>query len=180
MGGKPTHDLTVNLSCKQSGQVPITERLGGRAGTHPPSQETGAARAAELRGDTPLESVFGAASPEVPVVCVDEDLRLQEARAFAAGAGEDFPVKARLEVGDAAEHIWIAVESIAGTVVRGQLGNNPVNLDGLSMGSPVKVEASAIEDWVFRRDGEPEGLFSVPVLMAMRAERAGATSSLIH
>ena len=41
------------------------------------------------------------------------------------------------------------------------------------MGSPVKVEASA-------RDGEPEGLFSVPVLMAMRAERAGATSSLIH
>ena len=120
-----------------------------------------------------MESVFGAASPEVPVVCVDEDLRLQEARAFAAGAGEDFPVKARLEVGDAAEHIWIAVESIAGTVVRGQLGNNPVNLDGLSMGSPVKVEASA-------RDGEPEGLFSVPVLMAMRAERAGVTSSLIH
>ena len=148
--------------------------------------------AAQLCSDTPLESVFGAASPEVPVVCVDDDPRLQEAaeearrrfpefaRAFAEGAGEDFCVKARLEVGDDAEHIWIDVESIAGTVVRGQLGNNPVNLEGLSAGSPVHVDASAIEDWVFRRDGEPEGLFSVPILMAMRAERAGVTSSLVH
>ncbi|MBM3794961.1 MAG: DUF2314 domain-containing protein [Acidobacteria bacterium] len=110
-----------------------------------------------------------------------EDSDKEFARAFAEGAGENFAAKARFATGDdGSEHIWIDVESLDSGIVRRSLGNDPVNLEGFAAGSPVQVETAAIEDWAFLRNGEPQGLFSVPVLMAMQAERTGEASSLIH
>lgn len=138
--------------------------------------------AAKLRSEDPVQAVFRELSA-LPVIAVDDDPRLraaeEEARrrfgefeqAFREGSGTDFSVKALIRVGENGEHIWIDVEWIEGDRIAGRLGNEPVALGELKLGSRVEIGCGEVEDWAFVRDGAPVGAFTPPVLMKIEEER---------
>lgn len=140
-----------------------------------------------LRGPDAL-SLF-AEPTRLPVIEVpDDDPRMQaaveEARArwpefvaaFRARDGEMFSVKAPVHGGGNTEFIWIEVESLEESIIRGKLGNDPVDLGGLKAGHDVRVAVADVNDWVFMRAGKPEGLFTPKVLEAIQAAAAGEAS----
>lgn len=116
--------------------------------------------------------------PNSPVVNADaEDAELAEAKrvaqrrwkefcdAFASNSGNGFSVKAPITRDDRTEHIWVDVEEITSLCVWGLLGNEPVQLPGLRLGSRVEVPLGDIEDWSYLRDGKTIGGFSIAVLL---------------
>lgn len=131
-----------------------------------------------LLADDPISSVFGEPSL-VPVMKVEDAAVLAEAtaqarrefpefeRAFRAGDGSDFTVKAPITRDDNTEHIWVSVEEIRDGVVRGRLENEPVALEGLRLGSVVEVPCAEVDDWVYLRGEERVGEFSRPVFEKM-------------
>ena len=140
-----------------------------------------------LRGPDAL-SLFSDPT-QLPVIEVsDEDPRMQaavgEARsrwpefvaAFESQSGEHFSIKAPVSGGGNTEFIWIDVDQLDGDVIRGRIGNAPVDLGALKEGSPVTVPMAEINDWVFLRKGQPHGLFTTKVLEAIRAEPRDASA----
>lgn len=87
------------------------------------------------------------------------------ASAFVAGEGDAFSVKVPITVEEVTEHIWVDVSAIDGETVRGELGNEPMNLAGLRLGSAVTVARADVEDWVIQRGNGYEGGFSVSAVM---------------
>lgn len=138
---------------------------------------------AKLRqGD--LSAVFNE-NVRLPVIEVsDDDPRMQaavaEARsrwsefesAFRAGSASHYSVKAPISVDDQTEFIWITVDAINNDEILGKLGNDPVNLGSLKMGTPVVVARSDVTDWVYIRDNSPTGLFSLKALGEIQRERS--------
>ena len=96
--------------------------------------------------------------------------------AFRARDGEMFSVKAPMHGGGNTEFIWIEVESLEDSTIRGKLGNDPVDLGGLKAGHDVRIAVADVNDWVFMRAGKPEGLFTPKVLEAIQDAAAGGTS----
>jgi uncharacterized protein YegJ (DUF2314 family) len=94
--------------------------------------------------------------------------------AFRSGDATDFSVKALISSADNAEHIWIEVEEITEGKIVGRLGNEPVRLDGLRLGSRVEIEKSQVEDWAFRSGDTPIGMFTVPVIQRIEKDRSAA------
>jgi len=84
-----------------------------------------------------------------------------------------YAVKFSLPIkGGGVEHIWMQVTAIDGSTIRGELGNDPVADLGLKLGDAVTTTVDQLEDWmVGRGEGNLKGLFSVPVLQAIEAER---------
>ena len=134
----------------------------------------------QLRSDDPIASVFGSV-PYIPVVVTGDNPRLREAEdearkrlpefeaAFKSNSGSRFSVKVRLAVDDKSEHIWINVSEISSASLCGELGNHPVDLPGLHLGSKVEIDRSQVEDWVYRNTaGEPVGMFTVAILTGSR------------
>ena len=79
--------------------------------------------------------------------------------------GDPFFVKAPVESKGITEHIWIEVKDLDAETVHGTLGNEPVNLEGLKLGSRVGVPIADIGDWSFSTgEGKIQGLFSVKVV----------------
>lgn len=131
----------------------------------------------QLRSDDPVTAVFGEIEHS-PVVNADaEDAELAEAKrvaqrrwkefceAFASNSGNGFSVKAPITRDDRTEHIWVDVEEITPMGVWGLLGNEPLDLPGLRLGSRVEVLLDDIEDWSYLRDGKTIGGFSIAVLL---------------
>jgi uncharacterized protein YegJ (DUF2314 family) len=137
----------------------------------------------KLRTDDPIREVFQETGL-IPVIPVASDPRLaaaeEEARrrfpefeaAFRQNDGSNFSIKAKITVEDRSEHIWIQVDTITDGHVTGALGNEPVNLPGLKMGSKVDVEIGQVEDWAFTRGKELTGGFTVKILMQISEENA--------
>lgn len=75
--------------------------------------------------------------------------------------GEGFSVKAPITRGETTEHIWIEVDALDSAKVMGRLGNDPVDLDGLRLGSRVEVPVEDVEDWAILKGDKPVGLFSL-------------------
>ncbi|MBL8220869.1 MAG: DUF2314 domain-containing protein [Bryobacterales bacterium] len=135
-----------------------------------------------LTGDNPLD-LFQSLST-APVIPADDDPRLKAAEAearrrfsefehaFHSGDGTMFTIKTLIVSGDAGEHIWVDVDRIVDGRIEGRLGNDPVNLDDLRLGSKVNVEISSVEDWVFLRNGEPVGAFTPRILQQIERERS--------
>lgn len=131
----------------------------------------------QLRSDDPVKAVFGETSAPPVVSAATEDAELAEAKriaqrrwrefsdAFAANSGNGFSVKAPITRDDRTEHIWVDVEEIAPFGVWGLLGNEPVQLPGLRLGSRVEVPLADIEDWAYVSDGRTIGGFSIAVLL---------------
>ena len=128
-----------------------------------------------LRGEHPLEAT---ARPPIPPVTevAGEDPRLLAAvsearmrfpefvRAFETGEGSYHSVKAPITVGQRTEYIWISVTDFDGPTIRGTLGNEPVDLPGLHRGDIVETTLDDLNDWVYMRDDELIGGFTVKVL----------------
>jgi uncharacterized protein YegJ (DUF2314 family) len=139
--------------------------------------------AARLRTDDPIKAVFREIT-EIPVIPADDDPRLRAAEAeaqrrfpefeaaFRDRKGTRFAVKTRLTRLGNAEHIWVNVDNMSAGKIAGTLGNDPVDLGDLKMGSRVEVEIGQVEDWIFLRDGAPMGAFTVPVLQQIEREES--------
>jgi uncharacterized protein YegJ (DUF2314 family) len=156
---------------------------------HPPSGKLVPSRLDEtialLQSEDPITSVFGDTT-YIPVILIENDHRVREAEAearrrfpefedaFRSGDAADFSVKALISSADNAEHIWIQVEEITGDKIVGRLGNEPVRLDGLRLGSRVDIEKSQVEDWAFRSGDTPIGMFTVPVIQRIEKDRSKA------
>jgi uncharacterized protein YegJ (DUF2314 family) len=125
------------------------------------------------------EDRFNQVQNDVPVIRVEADDEamaeaVSEARrrwgefegAFRnRGEGDSFSIKAPVTVGGEMEFIWIDVDGIASGVVFGRLGNQPVALEGLTLGSPVEIPVSDLNDWCYApKNGEPAGLFTLKAI----------------
>jgi uncharacterized protein YegJ (DUF2314 family) len=131
----------------------------------------------KLRGPNALDA-FGR-SPFVPVVPVTDKAPLLEKAATEArrrwpefvaafeqrGPDQLFSVKSRFEDGEAVEFMWAEVTGIENGVIYGKLGNDPVDMPRLRLGSPVQVKVEEIQDWVYTKESEMVGGFSVKILM---------------
>jgi uncharacterized protein YegJ (DUF2314 family) len=137
----------------------------------------------QLQSDDPIQAVFEHVSL-MPVIPIDDDPRLRAAEAearrrfsefraaFEATDGTNFAVKTKITRGERSEHIWVEVDRITGNKVEGRLGNEPVDLSELKIGSPVEIDDARVEDWVYFRNDTPAGMFTVPVIQAITRERA--------
>jgi uncharacterized protein YegJ (DUF2314 family) len=153
---------------------------------HPPSNRFAPCKPdetkAKLNSDDPIKAVFRELT-EVPVIPIDDDPRLKSAEAEARGRftefaaafqkrdGDRFAVKASITANGNTEHIWVEVDRISMGRIEGRLGNDPVDLGDLEIGSEVEIETGEVEDWVFMRNGGPVGLFTVPVIQRIEQER---------
>lgn len=137
---------------------------------------------AHLRAQEPIESLFH--NPTVsPVIPIDDDPRMKAAEAeakrrfpefkaaFAKRSSEFFSIKALIKRGSKGEHIWVEVDSMTDGAIEGRLGNEPVELEGLKLGSPVQVPVFEVEDWAIQKQGSITGAFTMPVLEIILKER---------
>jgi uncharacterized protein YegJ (DUF2314 family) len=91
--------------------------------------------------------------------------------AFEARSGEHFTVKAPITHGDHTEFIWIEVTALENDVIYGTLGNEPVRLGPLKLGSKVRTAVADLNDWCYLDPtGEPHGLFTLKVIDAAQRE----------
>jgi uncharacterized protein YegJ (DUF2314 family) len=137
---------------------------------------------AKLR-DGDLTGVFDEITSPAVVEVSDEDPRMIEAsrqararwdefvQAFRSGNASSCAVKAPVRSGDRTEFIWVTVDAITDQEIRGRLGNDPVDLGDLRLDSEVSVPVDSVEDWVFMRDDQPTGLFSIKALSDIQDER---------
>lgn len=114
----------------------------------------------------------------VPVVPIkDDDPRMLAATAEARSRwpefiaafgkrepGQTFSVKAPVSREGNTEFIWIEVTAIEGENIRGDLGNDPVDLGRLKMGDEVVVPVADLNDWVYAKGDDLIGLFTVKVI----------------
>ena len=136
-----------------------------------------------LRGDDPIQALFGAWQ-EAPVIPIDDDPRLKAAEAEARRRfgefeeavqnhdGDGFSVKVAITVDGNTEHIWVDVERISDGKIEGTLGNEPVELGDLRLGSKVTIEKGQVEDWAIIRGSDMVGAFTLPVFQEIQEERA--------
>lgn len=115
-------------------------------------------------------------APVIPVAADDPEMiaAVEEARRrwpeFVAAyqkreADDTFSIKAAITVGEVTEHIWVQVNGIEPEYVHGKLGNEPVDLAGLKLGSRVEVPVADVEDWGCQiGDGKLQGLFTPAVV----------------
>ena len=118
-----------------------------------------------LRSNDPIRALQETLTVPIVEVLPDDPLMKQaveKARqswpqfvaAFEAGAGKNFAVKAPVTHADNTEFIWIAVTSIEGERIYGELGNEPGNLGSLKLGSKVSVQVADLNDWCYT---DPQG-----------------------
>ncbi len=117
---------------------------------------------------------------EVPMIEIDSNhpamkRAVEEAKqrlpefltAVEEGRGSCHSIKAPITVDDVTEFIWITLTCIEGGRVYGQIGNNPVNLGSLRLGSNVVVPVEDIVDWMhLDEQGHPVGGFSLKAIQA--------------
>ena len=85
--------------------------------------------------------------------------------AFRKKEGDSFSVKIEMWEGDQSEHIWVSVTKIEGDTIHGALGNRPVYLKKLELGSPVTGKAKDVSDWLYMKDGKMVGGYTVRILL---------------
>ncbi len=98
----------------------------------------------------------------------------QAADRLAAGGevSAKFPFAAR---SGGHEHIWITVTRIDGDQVHGTIANDPADIEGVQLGSAVVCKLAELSDWMFLRDGERVGGFTVEVLEREAERRRGSS-----
>ena len=78
---------------------------------------------------------------------------------------ESFAAKFPFDAPDQKEFMWVEVVSVKGDTVVGRLGNDPVWVKDLKLGDEVKMKVSDLSDWMYLKDGEIVGGYTVKVLM---------------
>lgn len=92
--------------------------------------------------------------------------------------GDTFNVKAPVSRNDHTEFIWIDVTGLEPDYIHGTLANDPVNLEGLVLGSPVEVRVDELNDWMADTQAmdEPQGLYTLKVVNEVAGELKGSNS----
>jgi uncharacterized protein YegJ (DUF2314 family) len=85
---------------------------------------------------------------------------------------ESFAAKFPFDAPDQKEFMWVEVVSINGDTVVGRLGNDPVWVKDLKIGDEVKMKISELSDWMYLKDGEIVGGYTVKVLMEKQKQEA--------
>ncbi len=140
----------------------------------------------QLQSEDPIAALREAL--EVPVVdASDDDPKMKEAVAEAhktwaqfvaafkkqAKNTESFGVKFPFDTPDKdrKEFMWVQVTKISDDLVMGTLANEPVLAQDIKLGDKVQKKVSEMSDWMYYKDGEIVGGFSVKVLMEQQAAR---------
>ncbi|MFK7742801.1 MAG: DUF2314 domain-containing protein [Planctomycetota bacterium] len=139
---------------------------------------------AQLRSQDPVRATLD--SSVVPVIEATDKRAMQaamkqarttfaKAKAWFDGGGKlsvKFPFATRGEgEGEGKEHIWISVTGIDSNTVDGTIANEPLNIEGLELGSEVRRKITELSDWLYMENGEMVGGFTVKVLQAQAAKR---------
>lgn len=127
-----------------------------------------------LRDKDPVAASKQAANPAVVgVETKDEEMEaaiskarqeFDRASAFFRGGGAihvKFPFATRA---GSEEHIWVSVDAIEGDEVRGTLGNEPVDVEGMQIGIRVVRKVAELSDWLYQKDGALVGGYSIELL----------------
>jgi uncharacterized protein YegJ (DUF2314 family) len=131
-----------------------------------------------LRGPDPMAALCSSGNPPVIGTEADDPALLAaaaEARrrwpeftaAFHSGdkSCERFTVKAPFVTSkDGVEWMWIEVVSMLNGKIQGAVGNDPVDVPGVQLGSPVEVDQDQIQDWLYLRKGTVVGCFTAKAL----------------
>ncbi len=84
---------------------------------------------------------------------------------------EEFAIKTAFHTSQPGgeEHIWVNRLSHSHSLFKGALANEPLDIPGEKLGSPVEVKDTDVEDWVIAMDGgkRVEGEFSMPAVSAV-------------
>jgi uncharacterized protein YegJ (DUF2314 family) len=120
-------------------------------------------------------AVVGTASDDPEMDKAVEDARKswsEFVKAFEAkeDGTENFGVKFPFDAPENKEFMWIEVTSIDDEFVNGRLANDPVWVKDLKLGSKVKKKVSEVADWMYLKDGEMVGGYSVKILLKRQAE----------
>lgn len=129
----------------------------------------------KLRSEDPLSAVQ-MVDPAI-IMVQDDDQRLaatvEEAQrrwtefvnAYASRQQDEvFAVKLRFTEGDKNEFMWILVSDITGDTVTGRLDNSPGIVKNVQEGDTVTAKHADVQDWMFQRNGQMVGGFSLKVL----------------
>ena len=84
---------------------------------------------------------------------------------------ESFSAKFPFDAPDQKEFMWVEVVSINGDTVVGRLGNDPVWVKDLKLGDEVTMKLSQLSDWMYLKDGEIVGGYTVKVLMEKQQQQ---------
>lgn len=126
-----------------------------------------------LRSKRPLESLRDTVTAPFVQVPDNDPAMLQAVReakthwprfaaAFENRVGSNHAVKAPVSSEGNTEFIWIEVTAIEGERIYGTLGNEPVQLPGLALGSRVSVSVADVQDWCYiGAKGERHGGYSI-------------------
>ncbi|MGA2231506.1 MAG: DUF2314 domain-containing protein [Tepidisphaeraceae bacterium] len=77
---------------------------------------------------------------------------------------QGFAIKKAFNGPEGTEHMWVTVECIAGSTIRGWLSNDPGIIKSLKSGDTVELSAAEIEDWIYTNGKDNVGGFQVKVL----------------
>ena len=86
------------------------------------------------------------------------------AAAFETEPESEFSVKSAFEENGETEHMWVSVEELLPSGIRGVLGNEPRTITTLRAGDEITVALDDMEDWMILSESGMRGGFSVRVL----------------
>lgn len=123
-----------------------------------------------------LAPVIGVESSDPRMVAAVEEARRrwpEFAAAFAASQDPDppFAIKAEFREGDKAEFMWVSVKRIEGETIYGILDNTPDELKTFKEGQEVVITLDRLNDWVYARDKEPFGGFTIKAIQEIQKEK---------
>lgn len=75
-------------------------------------------------------------------------------------------LKGRFEEGEHVEHMWIGEIEVTSEGYRGVLGNHPVHIQSIDVGSKVLVTREQVSDWMAIDDGKLVGGYTLRVQRA--------------
>ena len=75
-----------------------------------------------------------------------------------------FALKAKFDVEEGAEHIWLSDIGIQNTQYRGVIDNVPNSILGIKSGDTIKLDKSRITDWMYLEDGRLRGGYTIRVV----------------
>jgi len=79
----------------------------------------------------------------------------------------DFTVKKAFQCKDDEEHehLWLHNVTFDGTIIHGEVANDPRFVDGISFGDSAEVLPGEISDWKYIEDGKLVGGYTIRVLL---------------
>ena len=106
-------------------------------------------------GDAEMNAAIAAARKTLPVFW----------KHMQDHAGEPSSLKVGLPTSKGHEHIWVSDIEAKGDKITARLANDPDDLPGLKLGSPVSFTEAQISDWAYEKNGKLYGHYTTRVVI---------------